>query len=63
MDAGIIFSDILVVPKVMGMEVIMEEKRGPVFPSPLIEPADLSRLSIPNPEALADVFDALYLFR
>lgn len=63
LDAGIIFSDILVVPKVMGLEVVMEEKRGPVFPSPLVEPKDLERLSIPDPEALGDVFDALYLFR
>ncbi|EAR94688.1 uroporphyrinogen decarboxylase (macronuclear) [Tetrahymena thermophila SB210] len=63
MDAGIIFSDILVVPKVMGMEVIMEEKRGPVFPQPLVEPSDLQKLSIPDPESLGDVYDALYLFR
>lgn len=63
MDAGIIFSDILVVPKVMGMDVVMEEKRGPVFPQPLLEPSDLEKLFIPDAEALGDVFDALFLFR
>src|SRR5579863_6217306 len=31
-DAAIIFSDILVIPQAMGMEVLMEEGRGPVLP-------------------------------
>ncbi|EGR33846.1 uroporphyrinogen decarboxylase, putative [Ichthyophthirius multifiliis] len=63
MDAGIIFSDILVVPKVMGMEVVMEEKKGPVLPQPLLDPSHLERLKIPNIEDLGDVYDAIYLFR
>lgn len=33
-DAGIIFSDILVVPEAMGMELVFDEK-GPHFPKPL----------------------------
>jgi uroporphyrinogen decarboxylase len=37
-DAAIIFSDILVIPQAMGMEVIMVDKRGPVFPDPLRSP-------------------------
>ena len=35
LDAAIIFSDILVIPQVLGMEVLMMPKEGPVFTSPL----------------------------
>ena len=42
LDAAIIFSDILVVPQAMGMEVIMNP--GPHFPNPLITPADAEKL-------------------
>ena len=35
LDAAIIFSDILVIPQVLGMEVLMVPKEGPVFTSPL----------------------------
>jgi len=38
-DAAIIFSDILVVPQAMGMEVIMNP--GPHFPDPLVTPEDV----------------------
>lgn len=37
-DAAIIFSDILVIPQAMGMEVIMVDKKGPHFPDPLMSP-------------------------
>jgi uroporphyrinogen decarboxylase len=39
-DAAIIFSDILVIPQAMGMEVIMVDKKGPHFPKPLQNPDD-----------------------
>jgi hypothetical protein len=39
-DAAIIFSDILVIPQAMGMEVVMVDKKGPHFPSPLKSPKD-----------------------
>lgn len=39
-DAAIIFSDILVIPQAMGMEVQMVDKVGPRFPDPLRSPED-----------------------
>ncbi|KAK1752430.1 Uroporphyrinogen decarboxylase [Echria macrotheca] len=39
-DAAIIFSDILVIPQAMGMVVEMVDKKGPHFPSPLLNPKD-----------------------
>lgn len=41
-DAAIIFSDILVIPQAMGMEVIMNP--GPFFPHPLDTPLDADKL-------------------
>jgi len=64
-DAAIIFSDILVVPEAMGMELIVEEnKGGPRFPSPLRSASDIGKLAIPDPnEKLRYVMDALRLTR
>ncbi|KAJ3416841.1 hypothetical protein HDV05_008426 [Chytridiales sp. JEL 0842] len=65
LDASIIFSDILVVPQAMGMEVQMLEKQGPHFPEPLRTPDDLSKLTYPvkTAEALGYVMDAITLTR
>lgn len=61
-DAAIIFSDILVVPQAMGLEVQMVEGKGPFLPDPVKSRADLQRLHIPDVEAsLGYVFDALRL--
>lgn len=61
-DAAIIFSDILVVPQAMGMEVQLVEKLGPLLPQPIKTAADLSRIEIPDvKERLHYVMDALRL--
>lgn len=61
-DAAIIFSDILVVPQAMGMEVQMIEGRGPLLPNPIHTANDLAQLRLPDVyESLGYVFDALTL--
>src|ERR1700754_2094746 len=61
-DAAIIFSDILVVPQAMGMEVQMVEHKGPLLPDPVRNIRDLDKLILPNvEESLGYVFDALRL--
>jgi len=61
-DAAIIFSDILVVPQAMGMEVQMVENKGPLLPDPIKQFSDLDKLVTPDVhESLGYVFDALKL--
>ncbi|KAM9242149.1 uroporphyrinogen decarboxylase isoform 4-T4 [Dugong dugon] len=65
LDAAIIFSDILVVPQALGMEVTMVPGKGPSFPEPLREERDLEHLRDPAAAAseLAYVFQAITLTR
>lgn len=65
LDASIIFSDILVIPQALGLEVTMVEGRGPVFPDPLVTPSDLERLTkdVNVDEALGYVYKAITLTR
>lgn len=61
-DAAILFSDILVVPQAMGMEVQMLEGRGPLLPEPVRTGKDLERVHTPDVEdKLSYVFDAIRL--
>ncbi|HUB60189.1 MAG TPA: uroporphyrinogen decarboxylase [Puia sp.] len=63
-DAAIIFSDILVVPQAMGMEVRLVESKGPFLPEPIRSTDDLERLLIPDvEERLGYVFEALRLVK
>lgn len=62
LDAAIIFSDILVVPQALGMDVDMVRGKGPVFTDPLESPDELARLVEPDVEsALGYVADAIQL--
>lgn len=65
LDAAIIFSDILVVPQALGMEVLMKPGEGPVFTAPLVKPDELARLQTPVnvDEKLGYVFQAVNLTR
>jgi uroporphyrinogen decarboxylase len=59
-DAAIIFSDILVVPQAMGLEVQMVEGKGPFLPETIKTQKDLEKLLIPDvQEKLSYVFEAL----
>ncbi len=62
-DAAIIFSDILVIPEAMGMELIVEEgKGGPRFPSPLRTMEAIKKLRPVDPNTdLKFVMEALRL--
>ncbi|MBM4169170.1 MAG: uroporphyrinogen decarboxylase [Ignavibacteria bacterium] len=64
-DACIIFSDILVVPEAMGMELIVEEgKGGPRFPNPIRNRAQIEVLHRPDPNSdLKYVMEAVSLTR
>ncbi|CAF1232951.1 unnamed protein product [Rotaria sordida] len=66
LDAAIIFSDILVVPQALGMQVDMIAKEGPRFAHPLNVPADIKTSIDRNKKAsieLKYVYDAITLTR
>jgi uroporphyrinogen decarboxylase len=63
-DAAIIFSDILVIPQAMGVEVLMEEGRGPSLPKTIKNKGDIDALRTDGvEESLKYVLDALTLTR
>ncbi|HEC1549499.1 TPA: uroporphyrinogen decarboxylase [Campylobacter upsaliensis] len=63
-DAAIIFSDILVVPLEMGLELHFEKGEGPVFSTPLQNKEDLDKLDdLSAVKKLHYVYDALSLTR
>jgi uroporphyrinogen-III decarboxylase len=45
LDAAIIFCDILVVLQALGLEVEMQEKKGPVLPKPIVDPKDVETVA------------------
>ena len=61
-DAAIIFSDILVIPQAMGMEVLMEEGKGPSLPKVIRTEKDIEALITEGVEDSLDyVMNALAL--
>jgi len=63
-DAAILFSDILVVPEAMGLEVQLVEKVGPILPSTIRTKEDLGKIRIPEvQEQLGYVFDAIRMIK
>ena len=61
-DAAIIFSDILVIPQAMGLEVLMEEGKGPLLPNTIKTQKDIDALITTGvEESLHYVTDALSL--
>jgi len=60
MDAAILFSDILVVPQAMNIEVQMKPNFGPYLPNPIQTQKDLDRVIIPDVTVALDyVYQAI----
>ncbi|WP_435624166.1 uroporphyrinogen decarboxylase [Flagellimonas sp.] len=60
MDAAILFSDILVIPQAMNIEVEMKPNFGPYLPNPIRNVSDLDRVVVPEVESsLGYVLDAI----
>ena len=60
MDAAILFSDILVIPQAMNIEVLMKPDFGPFIPKPIRNAKDLEKVVVPDVnESLDYVFDAI----
>lgn len=63
-DASILFSDILILPHVMGLELSFTPGEGPKFAHTIDRPADIERLPTPDPnEDTRPVMDAVRLIR
>ncbi|RYD55507.1 MAG: uroporphyrinogen decarboxylase [Sphingobacteriales bacterium] len=61
-DAAIIFSDILVIPQALGLEVLLEEGKGPLLPKTIKTKADIDALITTDTEhRLSYVLEALKL--
>ena len=61
-DAAIIFSDILVIPQAMGLQVLMEEGKGPSLPNVIKNQQDINALVTEGvEESLKYVYNALSL--
>ena len=63
-DAAILFSDILVIPQAMGIDVELEDGIGPFLPNPIRTSADVDRVFIPDiNDTLGYVMDAIDMTR
>ena len=59
LDAAIIFSDILIVPEAVGMELHFKENHGPSFPQPLRSKKDITSLHAPDIGQLNYLMEAI----
>lgn len=63
-DAAILFSDILVVPQAMGLEVQLVESVGPLLPDPIKTAEDMKRICVPDvKDRLHYVMDAIKMIQ
>jgi uroporphyrinogen decarboxylase len=63
-DAAILFSDILVIPQAMGIDVELEDGIGPVLPNPIRKASDVDNVFVPDiNETLGYVMDAIDMTR
>ncbi|MDY0238105.1 MAG: uroporphyrinogen decarboxylase [Campylobacterales bacterium] len=63
-DAAILFSDILVVPMEMGMDLRFEAGEGPIFDNPIKSQADLDALNVEKGvDNLSYVYEAVKMIR
>ncbi len=61
-DAAILFSDILVVPRAMGIHVELKDNLGPIIPNPIRTMEQVNQVFVPNiHETLGYVMDAVKL--
>ncbi|GGB78035.1 uroporphyrinogen decarboxylase [Flavobacterium suaedae] len=61
-DAAILFSDILVIPQAMGIDVEMKPNFGPYLPNPIRTAQDVEKVRVPEiNEELGYVMDAIKL--
>ncbi|MGQ0428537.1 MAG: uroporphyrinogen decarboxylase [Gammaproteobacteria bacterium] len=64
LDAAVLFSDILMIPKAMGVGLAFEEGEGPRIERPVRSAADVDALPVPNPaQELRFVMDTVALVR
>jgi uroporphyrinogen decarboxylase len=64
LDAAILFSDILMIPKAMGVGLAFEEGEGPRIERPVRSAADVDALPVPDPaKELRFVMDTVALIR
>jgi uroporphyrinogen decarboxylase len=59
LDAAILFSDILTVPDAMDLGLHFVDGEGPRFARPLVDEEAVAKLSVPDPERLRYVYDAI----
>ncbi|MCB0443220.1 MAG: uroporphyrinogen decarboxylase, partial [Flavobacterium sp.] len=61
-DAAILFSDILVVPRAMGIHVELKDNLGPIIPNPIRTMEQVNEVFVPNiDETLGYVMNAVKL--